>query len=229
MCVKSLQNAARFFVSMLWRDNLVLCCSFPGADDREPLEMSFGTFLWVRSAGHQKDYSMKLPHSAGFPLHSLNCQSFFHILASFPGRLPPKQQHRDYAKWQWNELQLITITYELTVKYITRITLSLLRVNMSNFPCSLSRNIRQHSMKNWSFHSLPRWKMITIPILATSLVHFLFRCWEKVLFELRSERVKRVLQLSNRSCQKSIILMRQLESIAMLQLTVPSKLWTNFW
>ena len=32
--------------------------------------------------------------------------------------------------------------------------------------------------------------MITLPILATSLIHFLLKCWENVLFELRSERVK---------------------------------------
>ena len=30
--------------------------------------------------------------------------------------------------------------------------------------------------------------MITLEILATLLIHFLFKCWENVLFKLRSER-----------------------------------------
>ena len=46
---------------------------------------------------------------------------------------------------------------------------------MSNFPCSLSRNITSHSMENLAFRSLLRWKMIILPILASSLVQFLFK------------------------------------------------------
>ena len=42
---------------------------------------------------------------------------------------------------------------------------------MSNFPCSLTRNITSHSMENFVFHSLLRWKMIIKPILNTSLIH----------------------------------------------------------
>ena len=34
---------------------------------------------------------------------------------------------------------------------------------ISSFPCSLTRNITSHSMKNLAFHSLPRWKMIILP------------------------------------------------------------------
>ena len=58
---------------------------------------------------------------------------------------------------------------------------------MSTFPCSLTRlTITSPSMKNLAFHSLPRWKMIILPLLATSLIQF----WDnEVLFELRSERV----------------------------------------
>ena len=48
--------------------------------------------------------------------------------------------------------------------------------SMSNFLCTLSRNITSHSMKNLAFHSsLIMWKMIILPILATSLTHFLFK------------------------------------------------------
>ena len=37
-------------------------------------------------------------------------------------------------------------------------------------PCSLTRNITSHSMKNLSCHSLLRWKMIILPIRTTSLI-----------------------------------------------------------
>ena len=48
--------------------------------------------------------------------------------------------------------------------------------SMSNFPCSLARNITSHSMENLAFHSFLRWKMISILlILTTSPTHFLFQ------------------------------------------------------
>ena len=50
------------------------------------------------------------------------------------------------------------------------LTLSLLRVI-----CSLSRYTTSHSMKNLALHSLLRWKIIILAILATSLIHFLFK------------------------------------------------------
>ena len=46
---------------------------------------------------------------------------------------------------------------------------------MSKLPCSPTRNMTSHSKENLVFHSLPRWKMIIIQILATSLMHFLFK------------------------------------------------------
>ena len=46
---------------------------------------------------------------------------------------------------------------------------------MSNFPSRPTRNITSHSKENLAFHSLLRWKMITIQILATSRMHFLFK------------------------------------------------------
>ena len=54
---------------------------------------------------------------------------------------------------------------------------------MSNFPCSFSRNITPHSMENLAFHSLLKWKMIILQILATPLIHSYSTCWENVLFE----------------------------------------------
>ena len=58
--------------------------------------------------------------------------------------------------------------------------------SMSNFSCSLTRNITSHSMKNLAVHSLPSWQMIILPILTTSLILFsfeglgecTFRTWE---------------------------------------------------
>ena len=47
--------------------------------------------------------------------------------------------------------------------------------SMSNFSCSPTRNITSHSKENLAFHSLLRWKMIIIQILATPLMHFLFK------------------------------------------------------
>ena len=60
----------------------------------------------------------------------------------------------------------------------------------SIFPCSLTRNITLHSMKNLDFHSSLKWKMIILPILTTSLIHFSLRGCENVLYELVSERLK---------------------------------------
>ena len=47
-------------------------------------------------------------------------------------------------------------------------------------------------MNNLAFHSLLRWKLIILPILTTSVIHFSSKGWENVLCELRSERVKPV-------------------------------------
>ena len=54
--------------------------------------------------------------------------------------------------------------------------------SISNFSCSLSRNITSQSMKNVAFHSLLRWKMIILPILTTSRMLFFLKGWENVLF-----------------------------------------------
>ena len=56
--------------------------------------------------------------------------------------------------------------------------------SISNFPCSLTRNITSHSMENLAFHSLLIWQMIIVPILTTSLVQFSIEGRENVLFEL---------------------------------------------
>ena len=50
--------------------------------------------------------------------------------------------------------------------------------SISNFPCSLTRNITSHSMKNMNYHSL----------LTTSLIRFSWKGWENVFFELGSDK-----------------------------------------
>ena len=60
--------------------------------------------------------------------------------------------------------------------------------SITNFPCSLTRNITSHNM-NLAFYSLLRWKIIVLPFLTTLLVHSSLKSWENVLFELRSEHV----------------------------------------
>ena len=71
------------------------------------------------------------------------------------------------------------------------LTLSLQEWPISNFSCSLTRNITSHSMKNLASHSLLRWKMIVPPNLTTLLIHFSLKGWENVRCELRSGRVKK--------------------------------------
>ena len=74
-----------------------------------------------------------------------------------------------------------------------RSTLSLPRVTInSKFPLQphqKSHSFTSHGMKNFAFHSFLRWKMITLPILTTSLMHFSLIGWKNVPFELGSERV----------------------------------------
>ena len=55
---------------------------------------------------------------------------------------------------------------------------------MSNFPCSLTRNITSHSMENLAFRSLLWWRRIILPILTTSLIHFSLGGWENVHSDL---------------------------------------------
>ena len=76
---------------------------------------------------------------------------------------------------------------------------------ISNFPCSLTRNITSHSMKNLACHSLLRWKMIILPILATSFMHFSLKGWENVLFELGSESDKHSVTRTVRSTAKALV------------------------
>ena len=69
--------------------------------------------------------------------------------------------------------------------------------SISDFLCSLTRNITSHSMKNLAFHSLLRWKMIILPILTTSLIHFSVNVCENACFlSLRVEGLKRSLRFA---------------------------------
>ena len=62
--------------------------------------------------------------------------------------------------------------------------------SMSNFPCSLTRNITSHSMENLAFHSLLRWGWLYYQFSPTCLYISLYESWENVLFELGIKRAK---------------------------------------
>ena len=53
-----------------------------------------------------------------------------------------------------------------------------------------SPEILHHIGEELGLYSLLRWKMIILPILTPTLIHFSLKGWENVLFKLRSERVK---------------------------------------
>ena len=53
------------------------------------------------------------------------------------------------------------------------------RMTISNFLCSLTRNLTSHSMENVAFHSLLRWKIITTNSHYITYTVF-FRGWENV-------------------------------------------------
>ena len=61
--------------------------------------------------------------------------------------------------------------------YAAHLILSPLRVINVKFPLQPHQKyyIYSHSMENMAFHSSLRWKTITLPILATTLIHFLFK------------------------------------------------------
>ena len=46
--------------------------------------------------------------------------------------------------------------------------------------------------RTWLFIAYSDWKMILVPVLTTSLIHFSWKGWENVLFELGIERVKMI-------------------------------------
>ena len=61
--------------------------------------------------------------------------------------------------------------------------------SISNFPCSLTRNIASHSMENLTFHKLTQMKDDYTTNSHCITCTCLFKGWENVLFELGSERV----------------------------------------
>ena len=61
---------------------------------------------------------------------------------------------------------------------------------ISNLPCSLTRNITPHNMKNLALHSLLRWKMIILPNS-----HFYISLWMFERMYFLNLRVKRLFHL----------------------------------
>ena len=68
--------------------------------------------------------------------------------------------------------------------------LSLPRVINFKLPPQLHQKYWHDTVKEPGFlHSLLRWRMITLPILTTSLIQFSLKGWDNVLLEFGSERV----------------------------------------
>ena len=61
---------------------------------------------------------------------------------------------------------------------ISQFSLSLPRVINVKFPLQPHQKYHTHSMKELTFHSLLRWKMIFLPVLTTSFIHVAFKGWE---------------------------------------------------
>ena len=65
------------------------------------------------------------------------------------------------------------------------LTLSLPRVVNFKFPCSLTRNITSHCMKNLAFHSsaVRKGRRLYYLFLTISLIHFSLKCWNNVVLK----------------------------------------------
>ena len=65
-----------------------------------------------------------------------------------------------------------------------RLNLSLPWVwSISNVPVASPERLHHTVMENVAFHRLLRWKMIILPTLTTSPIHFSLKGWENVCFE----------------------------------------------
>ena len=74
----------------------------------------------------------------------------------------------EFCRFEWN-LRLFSLSLFI---------LPLLpRVIDFKFPCSLTKNITSYSKENLAFHSLPRWKMIILPVLKFLTYTFLCTFW----------------------------------------------------
>ena len=65
---------------------------------------------------------------------------------------------------------------------IVVLTLSLPRVINFKFPLQPQQKFMSHSMESLAFNSLPRCKLVILPILTTSFIHFSLQGWENVIF-----------------------------------------------
>ena len=91
-------------------------------------------------------------------------------LEGWPGRM--------YSFWTWEKIRVLhsaqktlLTSYQSLQSLYTKLPLHSQEWSISNFLCSLTRNFTSHSMENLAFHSLLRWKMITLPVLASERVN----------------------------------------------------------
>ena len=90
----------------------------------------------------------------------------------------------------------------------------------SDFPCSLSISITWHSMENLAFHSLPRWKIIILPILATSLIPFSLKVERMYFLKLGVKRLIKCITISEKIVTDVIGPFRHSSNVWLAQPTV---------
>ena len=77
--------------------------------------------------------------------------------------------------------------------------------------------------RTWLFIAYSDWKMIPVPVLTTSLIHFSWKGWENVLFELGIERVNTVTMW-----WQMLALIATKTSLAVAKLGLDFACWTSF-
>ena len=111
-------------------------------------------------------------------------QIFDQLKQRWPVQVPPMEMSHHSEQWEKCQTSYSTIT-----EPCTRRSCLCYSGSISNFSCSLTRNITLHSMKKLAFHSLLRRTMIILPILTISMRTFLFKllCIDTYRFYSRFE------------------------------------------
>ena len=111
-----------------------------------------------------------------------------------------------YNRWHkgWMNTVLLSFCSWYSCREVNfRALISSLPSTPSNLPCSLTWNITSHSMKNLAFHSLLRWKMLMLPPLTTSLIHFPLRGFGECTFWIWEWKGKIIQQIEDSSLVSS--------------------------
>ena len=102
----------------------------------------------------------------------------------------PDSQAARYSGWQYNYVE---VAWSRGTQQRWTATCPPPKSDQVQISPVASPVILHHTVwRTWLFIAYSDWKMILVPVLTTSLIHFSWKGWENVLFELGSERVKKV-------------------------------------